>query len=62
MKANIQRALPLNVRYAVIDKKYISFLAFDVSGGRIGIRPIPCSQVIFVGHHQYPIEKMFCFI
>lgn len=25
----------------------ISFLAFDISGGRIGIRPIPCSQVIF---------------
>ena len=24
----------------------ISLLAFDISGGRIGIRPIPCSQVI----------------
>ena len=22
-------------------------LEFDISGGRIGIRPIPCSQVIF---------------
>ena len=40
----------------------ISFLVFDISGGRIGIRPIPCSQVIFddrqIGDYSDDCEVM----